>query len=110
MIHMIGDLEIKNSIFEDTDVENKTDIQEPSMYRVIMHNDHYTTMEFVVTVLITVFHKSTEEAKRLMMQIHKSGSAICGTYIYDIAQTKVNRVHSLAKSEGHPLKCTLEEV
>ncbi|MFW5808732.1 MAG: ATP-dependent Clp protease adaptor ClpS [Spirochaetota bacterium] len=101
---------ITNSLADKTETEHDIEIREPSMYRVIMHNDHYTTMQFVVEVIMTVFHKSEEEASRLMLQIHNTGSAVCGVYILDIAQTKVNHVHMLAKREGFPLKCTLEEV
>lgn len=99
-----------NSFADETETAQDTDVREPSMYRVIMHNDHYTTMQFVIEVIMTVFHKSEEEASRLMLQIHNAGSAVCGVYIFDIAQTKVNHVHKLAKRAGFPLKCTLEEV
>lgn len=110
MIEMTTDNCIRLSLADETDTAHETEIREPSMYRVIMHNDHYTTMEFVVMVLMSVFHKSEEEASRLMLQIHNSGSAVCGVYILDIAQTKVNHVHSLARREEYPLKCSIEEV
>lgn len=95
---------------EEFETSLNTDIKEPSMYNVIMHNDHYTTMDFVIEVLRTVFHKNEEEATKLMLQIHNSGSTICGIYIFDIANTKVNHVHSLARRKGFPLRCSLEEV
>lgn len=87
------------------DVEN----QEPKMYRVILLNDHYTTMNFVVEVLITVFHKPAADATRIMLDVHKKGKGICGVYTYDIAVTKTDRVHQLAKKHEYPLKCSLEE-
>jgi len=110
MIYGKTDYIIHAGVAGDTETSQDIDVQEPSMFRVIMHNDHYTTMQFVIEVIITVFHKSEEEASRMMLQIHNSGSAVCGVYVYDIAQTKVNHVHMLAKREGFPLKCTLEEV
>jgi ATP-dependent Clp protease adaptor protein ClpS len=81
----------------------------PPLFRVLMHNDDYTTMEFVVTVLEKVFHKSSVDAHRIMLNIHIKGMGLCGTYPFEIAETKVSRVHDLARSEGYPLKCSLEE-
>ena len=75
-----------------------------------MHNDDYTTMEFVVEALIRVFHKSPTEANRIMLQVHMQGRGICGTYPFEIAETKVYQVHSRAKEAGFPLKCTMEVV
>lgn len=82
---------------------------EPEEYRVLLLNDDFTTMEFVVSVLITIFHKSIPEATRLMLDIHKRGKAIVGIYGYDIAVTKINQVHQLARQNGFPLKCTMEK-
>jgi ATP-dependent Clp protease adaptor protein ClpS len=87
--------------------EEKT--QEPEEFRVILLNDDFTTMEFVVTVLMTVFHKPLPEATRIMLDVHKKGRGIVGVYSYDIAMTKINQVHSLAKQNGFPLKCTMEK-
>ncbi len=102
---------VKEDIFEgDVQLESRPRLDEPKMYRVIMHNDHYTTMEFVVEVLVSVFHKPAAEATMLMMDVHKKGRGICGVFTYDIAVTKVSRVHSLAKERGFPLKCSYEEV
>lgn len=80
----------------------------PSMYKVLMHNDDYTTMEFVVSVLETVFHQPPAEAHRVMLNIHTQGVGVCGTYPYEIAETKVARVHCSAQQSGYPLKCSLE--
>lgn len=86
-----------------------TVLQEPKMYRVILHNDHYTTMDFVVEILIVVFHKAAAEATKIMLDVHKKGAGICGVYTYDIASTKVSLVHNMAKRREYPLKCSLEE-
>lgn len=84
-------------------------LQEPKMYRVILHNDHYTTMDFVVEVLMVVFHKAAAEATKIMLDVHKKGAGVCGVYTYDIATTKVSLVHGMAKRREFPLKCSLEE-
>jgi len=84
-------------------------LQEPKMYRVILHNDHYTTMDFVVEILMVVFHKPAAEATKIMLDVHKKGAGICGVYTYDIASTKVSVVHTMAKRREYPLKCSLEE-
>ena len=91
--------------------KEKTDtkIKEPKRYHVIMHNDDFTTMDFVVEVLEVVFHKNGEEAERLMMLVHKSGKAIIGTYSLDIATTKVNKATNMAKEAGFPFKLTINE-
>lgn len=85
-------------------------VQVPKKYQVVLHNDHYTTMEFVVEVLKSVFHKSPVESHAIMMSVHKKGRGIVGLYPYDIAATKVEQTRQLARRHGHPLKCTLEEV
>lgn len=79
------------------------------MYQVILHNDDYTTMEFVVEVLKAVFRKSAAEAHAIMMSVHKKGRGIVGFFSYDIASTKVQQVRSMARRHGYPLKCTMEE-
>jgi ATP-dependent Clp protease adaptor protein ClpS len=81
----------------------------PRMYSVVLLNDDYTTMEFVVAVLEKVFQKSPAEAFRLMMQVHTQGRAVCGTYTYEVAETKADTVHDLASREGFPLQASLEE-
>ena len=81
----------------------------PRLYRVVLLNDDYTTMEFVVSVLEQVFQKGPAEAFRLMMQIHTHGRAVCGTYTYEVAETKVGAVRELAREEGFPLQASLEE-
>ncbi|MBN2645222.1 MAG: ATP-dependent Clp protease adaptor ClpS [Desulfuromonadaceae bacterium] len=92
-----------------TRTEKKTQAVEPPRFSVVMHNDDYTTMEFVIEVLCTLFHKSATEATHLMLKIHHEGQAICGCYPFEIAETKVARTHQLAKKAGYPLRCSLLE-
>jgi len=81
----------------------------PKMYKVILHNDDYTTMEFVVEILTTIFNKQTEEATVIMLDVHKRGRGICGLYTYDVAVTKVAQVQHLAEKNQFPLRCSYEE-
>ncbi len=94
-------------IKERTSSKSKDDI--PSLYKVILHNDDYTSMEFVVTILIDVFGKSLEKATQMMLNIHNKGKQICGLYPRQIAETKVETVHNLAANRGFPLKSTMEK-
>lgn len=84
----------------------KTDT--PKLYKVLLHNDDYTTMEFVVIVLESIFNKSPAEAYRVMMHVHTGGVGIAGVYSYEVAETKVALTHSAAKEAGHPLRCSIE--
>ncbi len=84
-------------------------LQEPPMYKVLLHNDDYTTMEFVIEVLQKVFHKPISEATRIMLLVHKTGSGVCGIFTEDVAETKVEIVHHLARKNGFPLRCSMEE-
>ncbi len=90
-------------------VRSDQELREPKQYRVILHNDDYTTMDFVIEVLVTVFHKPTAEATKIMLDVHKKGKGICGVYTYDIAATKAAQVHQMASMREYPLKCSLEE-
>ena len=94
---------------EETSISSETSLEEPRMYRVLLHNDHYTTMEFVVEVLIKVFQKTAIEATKIMLDVHKKGLGVCGLYIYDVAATKVSQVHQMAKTRDFPLRCSYEE-
>lgn len=94
----------------DVSTDRREDPGEPSMFRVLLHNDDYTTMEFVIDILMNVFHKTHEEAVGIMLKVHQEGVGICGIYPYDIAQTKVNAVLRLATEHEYPLKSTLEQV
>jgi ATP-dependent Clp protease adaptor protein ClpS len=84
-------------------------VKRPQLYRVILHNDDYTTMEFVVNVLETIFAKPPAEAHRIMMQVHSNGHGICGVYSYEVAETKVALVHEEAREHGFPLRASMEE-
>jgi len=85
-------------------------LKEPRECMVVLLNDNYTTQEFVVEILKLVFHKNPQEAKKIMLNVHHKGRGIVGVYTWDIAQTKVNQVHSIAKQYEFPLKCVVEEV
>jgi ATP-dependent Clp protease adaptor protein ClpS len=81
----------------------------PSMYKVILLNDDYTPMEFVVEVIQRFFNKSREQATQIMLKVHTEGAGVCGVYPQDIAETKLNQVVSYAREYQHPLQCTIEE-
>ena len=89
---------------------NEEKLIEPGNFVVILLNDNYTSMEFVVEILKLIFHKNPQEAEKIMLNIHNKGSGIVGIYTWDIAQTKANQVHSIAKQHDYPLKCVVEEV
>jgi ATP-dependent Clp protease adaptor protein ClpS len=94
---------------ESPGIDSEPRLDEPRMFRVILHNDHYTTMDFVVEVLMKVFHKTASEAIKIMLDVHRKGAGVCGLYIYDIAVTKVSQVHNMARKRECPLKCSCEE-
>ena len=83
--------------------------RKPAMYKVLMLNDDYTPMEFVVHVLERFFQKSREEATRIMLHVHRRGVGVCGVYTYEVAETKVTQVMDLARQNQHPLQCTIEK-
>jgi len=87
----------------------RTRTKKPSMYKVLMLNDDYTPMEFVVHVLERFFSKNREEATRIMLHVHQRGVGICGVFTYEVAETKVMQVMDLARKHQHPLQCTLEK-
>jgi ATP-dependent Clp protease adaptor protein ClpS len=87
----------------------KPKAKKPSLYKVLLLNDDYTPMEFVVHVLETVFGKSMEDAYRIMLHVHQKGVGVCGVYTFEIAETKVTQVMDMAKEHGHPLQCTMEK-
>jgi ATP-dependent Clp protease adaptor protein ClpS len=99
----------QNPQFEDqVDSQQDVRLDEPPMYRVLLLNDDYTTMDFVVEVLKYVFHKSEADANRIMFNVHQKGAGVCGLYPLEIAETKIDIVDSLARERGFPLKCTME--
>lgn len=92
------------------DLEELDETREPRRYKVLLHNDDYTTMEFVVHVLKSVFRKSESEAMRIMLAVHREGLGMCGVFTAEVAETKVDTVHGMAKAAGFPLRASLEEV
>ena len=94
----------------ETVVEERVKVKKPKMFKVLLVNDDYTTMDFVVSILETVFRKSPAEAVRIMLQVHKRGAGLCGIYSRQIAEAKIQLVHEKARAEGYPLRCTMEEV
>ena len=85
------------------------ELEEPGMFKVLLHNDDYTSMDFVVDILIRIFHKTHAEAEQIMLQIHEKEKAVCGVYSFEIAQTKAEQVKQLAKENEFPLLATIEE-
>ena len=98
------------SVQGETREKTRIRIKEPKHYRVIMHNDDFTSMDFVVEIMMDIFHKEEAEAQRLMLMVHESGRAAVGAYPYDIAVTKVQAATARAKEEGYPFRMTVEEV
>jgi len=92
-----------------TVVKTRPKTKKPSLYKVLMLNDDYTPMEFVVHVLERFFGKSREEATQIMLHVHRRGVGICGVFTYDVAETKVTQVIDFARKNQHPLQCTLEK-
>lgn len=89
-----------------TEIEKK--VTRPKLYRVLLHNDDYTTMEFVVIVLTTIFHHKEEDAIRIMLHVHNRGIGVAGIFSYEIAETKVKKTMDLARSHEFPLRCSME--
>lgn len=89
--------------------QTRTRTKKPSMYRVILLNDDYTPMEFVILVLERFFHKNLEEATAIMLHVHQKGIGVCGVFAYDVAETKVVQTIEFARKHQHPLQCTMEK-
>jgi ATP-dependent Clp protease adaptor protein ClpS len=92
----------------DVAIEDRVKAKKPSLYKVLLHNDDYTTMEFVVWLLMTVFHHDTTSAQRIMLHVHQKGMGVAGVYPREVAETKVQKVLDLARSHEFPLECTME--
>lgn len=90
-------------------VKPRAQTKKPAMYKVLMLNDDYTPMEFVVYVLERFFNKAAEEATQIMLHVHQRGVGVCGVFTYEIAETKVTQVMDLARQNQHPLQCTIEK-
>ncbi len=93
----------------DSDTTTLNEINEPPLYKVLLHNDDYTTMDFVVMVLEKVFHKTPSEATVIMLNVHRNGIGVCGIYPAEIAETKIDTVHAMASEAGFPLKASMEQ-
>jgi len=90
--------------------EDKTETKEPRLYKVLLHNDDYTSMEFVISILETIFHKSPPDATKIMLNVHNRGVGIAGIYTKEICETKISVVHQLAKKNEFPLRCSMEGI
>ncbi len=95
---------------QDVQLDEQISVKLPKQYKVILLNDDYTSMEFVVEVLMEIFHKSASQGESIMLQIHNNGSGMCGIYSYEIAETKAAQVHKRARDNGFPLKAVLEGI
>ncbi len=91
------------------ELDNELKLSFPPKYKVYLLNDDYTSMDFVIDILMSIFHKSYEEAEKIMLEVHKKDRGLCGVYTYEIAETKVMQVIKKAKDNGFPLKATMEE-
>ncbi len=93
----------------DNEVKERVHLDEPKKFKVILLNDDFSTMDFVVEVLMDIFHKNFDEALNIMLSVHKEGRGVCGVYTYEIAETKVLQVKKASKKHGYPLRAILEE-
>ncbi len=93
----------------DVAVETRKKLKRPSLFKVLLHNDDYTTREFVVQILEYVFNKDNTEAVQIMLHVHRNGIGVAGVYPYEVAETKVKTVEGLARQYEYPLKCSIEE-
>ena len=95
-------------IEESTLTTDKTEIRRPSLFKVLLHNDDYTPMDFVVMILETIFNKSHEDSVQIMLSVHQSGIGNCGVYTYEVAEIKKQKVLQISKENEYPLKCSIE--
>ena len=101
------EIEHGGAVIEET--ESKTKLERPPLYKVLLHNDDFTTMEFVVFILQTVFNHGESDAVRIMLNVHRQGMGLAGVYTYEVAEMKVDKVTRLAQANEFPLLCTMEE-
>lgn len=94
----------------ETILDDRIEIREPRRYKVLLHNDDYTSMDFVVFILTDIFHKSINDATQIMLNVHHSGVGIAGVYTREICESKIETVHALAEENEFPLRCTMEMV
>ncbi len=100
---------VDREVVLETEKETEKKLKKPPLYKVLLHNDDYTTKEFVVQILQYVFHKDQTESIHIMLHVHQNGLGIAGVYTYEVAETKVSMVEDLARQHEYPLKCTMEE-
>ena len=105
----MADWEPEYGFEEDVATESRERLKKPPLFRVLLHNDDFTTMEFVVEVLVQVFGKSEADAFRVMWAVHTQGVGVAGVYTYEVAEMKCERVTQMARAQEYPLLCTLEE-
>ena len=91
------------------DIKDKTEIKQPKMYKVLLLNDDFTSMEFVIHVLSTIFHRNENDAYNIMLKVHEKGSGVCGVYTHEIAETKISEVINSAKKNKFPLRAVMED-
>lgn len=91
-----------------TAVKEEIKVKKPKMYKVLMHNDDYTSMEFVIHVLQKFFKKNFDESHAIMLKVHHDGIGVCGIYTFEVAESKASKVNKYSKSKGHPLKCSID--
>lgn len=103
----MNEIERGNAVIEET--ESKTRLERPPLYKVLLHNDDFTPMEFVVFILQTIFNHVENDAIRLMLDVHRKGIGLAGVFTYEVAEMKVDKVTSLAQANEFPLLCTMEE-
>lgn len=94
---------------EETGIKERHEVKTPALYRVLLLNDDYTTMDFVIRILEDVFHKSAVEAAQIMLSVHKNGKGLAGVYTREIAETKIHNTHEHSRKSGFPLKCIMEK-
>jgi ATP-dependent Clp protease adaptor protein ClpS len=92
-----------------TQTRTQRKLKKPKLFKVLLHNDDYTTMEFVVFVLMSIFHRSETDAVQIMLHVHKSGIGVAGVYTYEVAETRIAQVEALARQHEYPLRCSMEE-
>lgn len=102
----IADNDVQDGVIS----EQRREVKEPPMFKVLLHNDDYTSMDFVILILESVFHKRAEDATRIMLNVHQQGVGVAGVYTRDMAETKIALVHDLARHQEYPLKCSLEQM
>ncbi len=93
---------------KDVSTKERIETQEPPLYKVLLHNDDYTTMEFVIAILENVFHKSNADATRIMLNVHHEGIGVAGIFTKEVSETKISLVHELAQKNNFPLRCSME--